>query len=108
LKKFFYALRTSTTCKWILEKSEIPPIEFKRILDGLDINKNLLLDIERLTTLKSQKDETYLHSGEKELFSFISENIKNAEEKSNSLPSAKFDSETLNIFFRKTLEDVWK
>ena len=46
LKKLFYALRTSIACKWIMEREEIPPIEFFTMLQKLDLpiglNKALL------------------------------------------------------------------
>ncbi|MBK8634828.1 MAG: nucleotidyltransferase domain-containing protein [Saprospiraceae bacterium] len=32
LKKLFYALRASVACLWILEKEEIPPIEFAKMV----------------------------------------------------------------------------
>ncbi len=51
LKKFFYALRAATACKWILEKKEIPPIEFKRMLSGLELKKSLTDRIEELISL---------------------------------------------------------
>ncbi len=33
LKRFFYALRASVACLWILDREEIPPIEFAKMLD---------------------------------------------------------------------------
>ena len=104
LKKLFYALRTAVTCKWIMEKDEIPPIEFKTMLKSLDLDENLVESINKLIDLKSKVDESYLHSGESELFSFIKEILELAETKSKELPAAQFDSKTLDIFFRKMLE----
>jgi uncharacterized protein len=87
LKKFFYALRSATVCKWILEKDEMPPIEFTRI--------------EELIALKSTISETYLHSGEAELLDFIRDCIRESEEKRQSLPGSKAKTEQLNVILRK-------
>lgn len=106
LKKFFYALRTATACKWILEKEEIPPIEFKHMLSGLEVEKSLTDRIEELISLKAGISESYLHKGEKELFAFIKECIEKAELQAKGLPAAHADMEDLNFFFRKTLQNV--
>ena len=103
LKKFFYALRSATACKWILEKEALAPIEFKKMLAGLDIENTLLSKINELILLKSSISEKYLHEGEKELFSFIENCIRATEENKNKLPTSKGNSEELNIFFRKML-----
>jgi len=104
LKKLFYALRTAVTCKWIMEKDEIPPIEFKIMLENLDFDDNLVQIIRNLIVLKAKVDESYLHSGESELLAFIKTSLELAELKSKELPAAQFDSETLDVFFRKMLE----
>jgi len=103
LKKFFYALRSATACKWIMEKDEIPPIEFSKMLDGLDIPADLVKRINELIELKSGISETYLHQGEKELFDFIETQIRQAEEQKAGLAPGKGNLEQLNRFFIKTL-----
>jgi len=103
LKKFFYALRSATACKWILEREEMPPIEFQKMIDGLNIENNLLNRISELIKLKSTISESYLHRGENELFDFIETCINLADEQKNSLPSANGDMNELNAFFLKIL-----
>ena len=103
LKKLFYALRTAVTCKWIMEKDEIPPIEFNTMLENLDLDENLVKRIRELIILKADASETYLHSGETEVFLFIKGILELAEIKSKDLSAAKFDSEILDVFFRKSL-----
>lgn len=104
LKKFFYALRSATACKWIVEKEEIPPIEFMKMVNGLTIQKSLKNRITELITLKSTISESYYHKGENELLSFIESCIIQADENRKSLPSSKGNIEELNTFFIKTLE----
>ena len=103
LKSFFYALRSATVCKWILEKEEIPPIEFQEVISGIKLNNHLKLRINELISLKSTINESYYHQGENELIAFIENLISEAEEKGKSLPASKGKLENLNIFFRKTL-----
>jgi predicted nucleotidyltransferase len=103
LKKFFYALRASVACLWILEKEEIPPIEFGKMLNGLDLPKNLKARIGELIEMKFTISETYLHKGENELIGFMKTCIERAENESQSLPASKGKMADLNDFFLKTL-----
>jgi len=103
LKKFFYALRSATACKWIVEKEEMPPIEFMKMVNGLGLSSSLTKRINELISLKATISESYYHKGEKELISFIEECIELADEKRQSLSASKGDIEDLNTFFLKTL-----
>jgi predicted nucleotidyltransferase len=103
LKKLFYALRAAIACKWIVEREEIPPIVFQEMLEKLPIDKEIKLRIYELISLKSVKEESYLHPREEKLNTFINELISYADEKSASLPASKGDIEQLNSFFIKTL-----
>lgn len=103
LKKFFYALRASVACFWILEREEIPPIEFGKLLHGLDLPRNLIERIIELIDLKSTSSETYLHKGEAELIDFMKTCIERADCESQKLPASKGKMSVLNEFFIKTL-----
>ena len=104
LKKLFYALRASVACLWILEKEEIPPIEFGKMFNGLVLPANLKTRIGELIEIKSTISETYLHKGEKELLEFIKACIERADNESQSLPASKGQMSDLNEFFIKTLD----
>lgn len=101
LKSFFYALRTSLLCKWIIERREIPPIEFSKVYNSLGLSPKIVNRIDELIKLKSTISESYLHNGEKELFTLIEECIKYADEKKNSLTTGKCNMELLNTHLRK-------
>lgn len=103
LKKFFYALRSAIACKWIIEREDIPPIEFKKMLAGLYIDQYLLKRINDLIQLKATISESYLHNGENELILFIENCIEEADKQRSSLPSAKGNIEELNQFFLNVL-----
>lgn len=107
LKKLFYALRTATACKWILEKEGIPPIVFSKMMDGLSMDKELKNRIDKLIQLKLSVDESYLHEGEDIIFQYIRDCIVEAELKAGSLPSSKANMTILNQFFMNTLNTEW-
>ncbi len=103
LKKFFYALRSATACKWIIEKEQMPPIEFTRMINGLNLPNSITKRIKELIELKATISESYYHNGEKELLSFIEDCIVLSDEKRQNLPTSKGNIEDLNTFFLKTL-----
>lgn len=103
LKRFFYALRASVACIWIIEKEEIPPIELGVMLDKLDFPETIIKRIYELIELKSTISEAYLHTGEQELIDFMKGCLEKAENKSKSLPASKGQMSELNKFFIKAL-----
>ncbi len=105
LKRFFYALRASVACLWILEREDIPPIEFGKMLNGLDIAYNLTERIYELIKLKSTISESYLHAEEKDLNQFMIYCLNRAENEAKSLPASNGKINDLNLFFRKTLDE---
>ncbi len=105
LKKFFYALRAATACKWILDRDEIPPIVFQEMMQGLEIEEKIKERVNELIELKAEISESYLHFGEEAIFAFIQKNISQAKENFKSLPAAQGRLEDLNIFFRKQITE---
>lgn len=103
LKKLFYALRTSIACKWIIERKEIPPIVFQKMLKELDIEENTKQRIFELIDLKATKNEDYFHNEEIEINNFIENCIQEAEKVANSLPASRGEIEDFNSFFIKNL-----
>ncbi len=101
LKSFFYTLRSAMVCKWIVEKDEMPPIEFHEIYKNLNIESTLVDRIEKLIAIKSTIEESYFHKGESELVSLIEDCILQAEENKNMLTSANGNLELLNLLFKK-------
>lgn len=105
LKKFFYALRASVACLWILESEQMPPIEFGKMLNGLNLNTDLTHRIGELIELKSTISESYLHSGEHDLIEFMKVSIARADTEAKNLPAAKGRLSELNAFFINTLNN---
>lgn len=101
LKRFFYTLRSAMICKWIIEKEEIPPIEFEKIYNELTIDESLRNRIIELIKFKKTIGESYLHKGEKALVEFIKSCVNEAEKVKDTLPVSKGDIENLNYLLRK-------
>lgn len=101
LKRFFYTLRSASVCKWIAEKTEVPPIEFEHIYRNLSLDQQMVDRIDELIALKGTKSESYMHKGDEELIAFIKTAIQDAEAIRKELPSSNGDLEALNHLFRK-------
>jgi len=99
LKRFFYVLRSAVACIWIAEKKEMPPIDFHKMLAGLNIQESLHQRIYELIELKSKKSEDYLHSGENELIEFIQDTITVTGKTFKSFPHSKADIDVFSQFF---------
>lgn len=104
LKNFFYTLRSSMVCKWIIEKKAMPPIEFKKVYMNLSLDSSITQRIQDLITLKSNVSEDYLHKGEGKLIDHIYQWISEAESIKSQLPSPKNDIDSLNALFRKYVD----
>lgn len=104
LKKFFYALRASVACLWIMENDEIPPIEFSKMIEGLSFDEALKKRIFELIEIKSTISEGYLHRGENSLIDFMKECLRRSDSEFKELPSAKPELDKLNSFFISQLQ----
>jgi predicted nucleotidyltransferase len=89
---------------WIIEKEEIPPIEFSIMLDSLVEMGPYRKRINELIKVKSEASETYLHSGEAEILNFIKNVLKRSDEVSKSLSSSKGNMTALNSFFSNQIK----
>ncbi|TAF63131.1 MAG: nucleotidyltransferase domain-containing protein [Cytophagales bacterium] len=103
LKSLFYALRAAVACQWILEKDNMPPIFFPKMLTSLGIPTHITSTIETLINLKATKNEDYWHQWEAELYQFMSAILQKAEKEASKLPSAKGKKQSLTTFFIETI-----
>mgnify|MGYP001276143169 FL=1 len=86
-------------CKWIVEKEQMPPIEFRKMLAGLPLEKQLVNRIEELIALKAVQSESYLHQGEAPLFALMHSCVERAEAQRKSLPASNGSFNELDAFF---------
>lgn len=102
LKSYFYALRTSLSAKWILEKNTIPPVDFLELLPiaPTEIQEK----IKELIAIKANQDEKYLHPKEKLITDYLFETLAFNEEHVNGLGSGKKMAVELDGVFSKIIK----
>lgn len=105
LKKYFYALRTAISGKWVREKRTMPHIELPKMFDV--VTEEVRGKIQGLIEIKSQQKEDYLHRREPLIDEFLSITIRENEVIANDLPSAKGDIEKLDSFYRKVVKGAY-
>ena len=101
IKKLFYVLRPLLSAKWCLEKNAIAPMTIGPLLNLMPEHLQKL--VKDLITQKSTAAEGYIIKIHPELSNYIDEEFKNCTEGAKDLPKESFDSEMLDIFFRKTI-----
>lgn len=102
LKNYFYALRATLACNWIVNKKTMPPVEFVNMLTLL--GSPLQEIIHKLIEIKSDKDEKYVHPSEPMINSFLSDSILKFSQVANDLPAAQADVELLDELFKKMIK----
>lgn len=103
LKRLFYALRGAMACKWVLNREEMPPILFTKMVEELDLSPELKSRITELIAFKATKSEAYLHTGESLIFDFIIETITEAKLQAKSLSGRKMKQVDLDSYFRSVI-----
>ena len=104
LKRLFYALRGSMACKWIMDRDEMPPILFTKMVEELDLDSKLKEKIYSLIELKSTKNESYIHEKEEMILNFIDSTLEVAKEKASSLKSRDEKHVDLDEYFREVIK----
>ncbi|MDR1202251.1 MAG: nucleotidyltransferase domain-containing protein, partial [Tannerellaceae bacterium] len=105
LKKYFYCLRPILAALWIIEKREIPPMEFSR-LRTLMMDSEWQSTVDELLRIKSGANEKMLIQPVPLLQTFIETQINYCEA---HLPDANQEIrsiEKLNVLFREQLHDI--
>ncbi|MFM7429016.1 MAG: DNA polymerase beta superfamily protein [Flammeovirgaceae bacterium] len=98
LKKYFYALRPLLASCWIVDRKEIPPMEFGKLRILLDSSLNTLVD--ELLTQKAQVNEKFLIQPIPELQHWLTEQLQYCEQQvPDALPQSNV--QPLNELFRK-------
>ncbi|WP_261381050.1 nucleotidyltransferase domain-containing protein [Mucilaginibacter pallidiroseus] len=100
IKRYFYGLRSALACKWIVEKHELPPMEFDR-LRVLVNESNFQTEVNNLLKLKAISDEKTLVKAVPILNTWISDVIENCKLQVEQLPTTKNTTNELDIIFRK-------
>jgi predicted nucleotidyltransferase len=103
LKKYFYALRPTLACGWILEKGTVPPMEFP-ILRTLITDSGWNDTVDDLLRRKSQADEKALIPPVPLLQDWLVATLAQYKDRAEAIPAVKHDTEELDILFRKYVD----
>ncbi len=104
LKHLFYALRTACAAYWITQKQNFPPVDFTKLLGGLDIPVDLRDEISRLVIIKAAQNESYLHPADKRIVDFLYDLLIENEKAANNLKTSNGESEVLNNFYKAIIK----
>ena len=102
VKKYFYALRPVLACQWIVDRQEMPPMEFA-VLRQL-IPNELQSEVDRLLKLKEQGNEKLFISRITSIHQFVEGTIKYCEENGKNIQEKQNSTEQLDVLFRKLFD----
>ena len=102
VKKYFYALRPVLACQWIVDRQEMPPMEFAALRQL--IPNELQSEVDRLLKLKEQGDEKLFTSRITSIHQFVEGAIKYCEENGKNIQEKQNSTEQLDILFRKLFD----
>jgi uncharacterized protein len=101
LKKYFYALRPILAAKWIVEHRTFPPMVFDKLLPLISDRLDILVEINRLLTIKATANEATTISASPILNNFIRSEIDNCEAAVKLIPKPEIDSLALDRLFKQ-------
>ncbi len=99
IKKYFYCLRPILAARWIVDKQELPPMEFDS-LRTLVTDENWQKAIDELLMIKARATEKTTIQPVSVLHTFIEEQMEFCEQHVPSSPKEEIDTEPLNTLFR--------
>lgn len=102
LKKYFYGLRTLLSCKWILERNEIPPMEFGKLRVLLDEDANQAID--ELLEMKRKGAEALTIKPMWQVHSWITNQRARFQNERPDEKAVATDRSPLNELFRQYLK----
>ncbi len=103
LKRYFYALRPSLACLWIVGKQSVPPMEFEHLRVTITDNE-VQIAIDELLERKKVTDEKALISPVPLLNQWLSDTLDWCKERIPMLSSEKMFPDDLNNIFRKYIQ----
>lgn len=102
LKRYFYALRPALACLWIVEKQQVPPMEFEPLRVMLT-NEPIQDSIDELLDLKKDAEEKAFIKPIALLNNWLTETLEYCKERLPLLSSVRKDTLELDAVFRKYL-----
>jgi uncharacterized protein len=103
LKSYFYLLRSLLSCYWIVQQSNVVPMDMEGLMTLIEEKKRQ--ELRELIALKARVDEKYMHFRERSLDSWIIELWNLLASAKDRLKRNSTDYSGLNEFFLKTLHN---
>ncbi|KPU57137.1 nucleotidyltransferase domain-containing protein [Bacillus wiedmannii] len=108
-KKYFYVLRPILACKWLEDKTTLPPVEFDRLITELSLERSVLNEIEQLLIKKKAGTELDVGLKIEVLNQFLEEQIHYYQQYVKGIEKGSgIDIESLNTLFRDMLFEVYE
>jgi predicted nucleotidyltransferase len=101
LKDYFYCLRSTLACKWVIEKESFPPVNFHEMLELLP--EEILEKVNIFLKIKSENGEKYYHPNDWELYDYLKKEIEIISEKAKTLKTGNFDKKEAEKIFLEML-----
>ena len=102
IKKYFYCLRPLLAARWIVEKQELPPMEFSKLRIQIS-DRNWQNAVDKLLAIKAQATEKTTIQPVPVLNAFIEEQMAFCEQHIPSINKEEIDTTPLNILFRNLI-----
>ncbi len=99
IKKYFYCLRPLLAARWIVDKQELPPMEFALLRNQIK-DEAWQKAIDELLTIKAQATEKTTIQPVAVLNAFIEEQMEFCEQQVPLTNKENIDIEPLNVLFR--------
>jgi predicted nucleotidyltransferase len=100
LKRYFYALRSTLACLWIVDRRTVPPMEFSKLRDLIN-DRHFQNTVDSLLVQKQTADEKTLVKPVPLLQAWLQDTFTYCKGRIALLPSEKKQPDELNQLFRK-------
>lgn len=104
LKRYFYALRSTMACLWIVDRKTVPPMEFSKLRTLIN-DKHFQDTIDDLLVQKQTADEKTLIQRVPILQTWLQDTLAYCQQQVLLLPSEKKQPDELNQLFRKYIHN---
>lgn len=107
LKHYFYALRSTLCCHYMMMHHDIPPMTLEELIQEIDLEDELIRRINSLQEIKERVDESYKVARVPEILSYIEQILEHCERYLDTLEKRRIDTnEPLDNCFRKWIKEV--
>lgn len=108
LKKYFYVMRPLLAIRWIETHKAPPPIEFERLLAGLQARPDLLADVSALLERKKASAEMDIAAPFPRLNQYIEAELDRLEGFGKEPIDKSSELELVNELFRSLVAQTWE